>query len=77
MLQREPVILVIDRATERVMTRCVGPDPDGSCPHVAPGELVPCAGHKLLILEGEGIDGLELAVSPGEVSCPVAADSTA
>lgn len=37
-------LVMRDPATGAEVSRCVGPRPDGSCPRVAVGAVLPCAG---------------------------------
>lgn len=41
-------IVILDEKDGSVIGRCTGPAADGSCPRVAVGELVPCAGTELV-----------------------------
>jgi len=43
------VVLRTDPATHRVVQRCPGPSPDGACPFVGIGDVVPCAGDTLVL----------------------------
>jgi len=64
----DTTLRIIDEATGSEVQRCAGPAPDGSCPRVAVGELLPCAGHALA---PEGSPGQPYAV-PGQATlCPV------
>ena len=67
----EPVTLIVDKDSERVVERCGGPEPDGSCPYVAPGDVLPCAGMQLFVLVGEDIEGDCIEVAHTAVSCPL------
>lgn len=61
--------IVIREAAGEVVGQCTGADARGMCPRVAPGEVVPCAGH-VLKTNGHG-SWLPYAVPAGEVVCPV------
>jgi len=45
-------IVILDEKDGSLIGRCTGPAADGSCPRVAVGELVPCAGTELVSLGG-------------------------
>jgi hypothetical protein len=64
----DTTLLIFDEATGAEVQRCTGPASDGSCPRVAIGHLLPCAGH-VLVPE----DGAErpYAVSAQATLCPV------
>ena len=62
-------LLVLDESSSEVTQRCNGPSPDGSCPRVAIGELLPCAGH-LLVPEGARA-ATPYAVAGRATLCPV------
>jgi hypothetical protein len=51
------------------LARCTGPAPDGSCPRVAVGDLIPCAKHA--IVEGHVKHPHPYAVSGQATICPV------
>lgn len=59
------VVLRTDPATHRVLERCPGPSPDGACPFVGIGDVIPCAG-----------DTLVLARTPGSAPYPVSRQMT-
>ena len=63
------VIAILDEEDGSVIGRCTGPAADGSCPRVAVGELVPCAGAELLT--AGGIDGKPYDVASSMTLCPV------
>ncbi len=63
-------LLILDEATAREVQRCIGPAADGSCPRVAIGELLPCAGHALTHAETVGA-AQPYAVSGQATLCPV------
>jgi hypothetical protein len=52
--------------------RCNGPNADGSCPRVAAGERVDCAGRILLAMHGVPIDGWDTRVADDATGCPLA-----
>lgn len=41
------VLRILDEATGKEVMRCTGPAPDGSCPRVEIGDILPCSGHAL------------------------------
>ncbi len=41
-------ILILDPASHRRVSGCIGPSPDGSCPRVRIGAVIPCAGGELV-----------------------------
>lgn len=41
-------ILILEGASHRPVGACAGPDPDGSCPRVRIGAVIPCAGGELV-----------------------------
>ena len=59
---------ILDEFTGSEVQRCSGPAPDGSCPRVAIGDLLPCAGRAL---EPEGSAGQAYAVPAQATLCPV------
>lgn len=40
-------IRILDPSTGEEVQRCTGPLPDGSCPRVDQGDILPCAEHAL------------------------------
>ncbi|MBV8529434.1 MAG: hypothetical protein JOZ75_14080 [Candidatus Dormibacteraeota bacterium] len=61
---------IIDEATGAQVQQCTGPLPDGSCPRVAIGDILPCAGHGLAPA-ASGAGAQPYAV-PGQATlCPV------
>ena len=66
-MERE--ILILAPGTHGVVGSCVGPSPDGACPRVAIGEMVPCAGYELA---PAGVrNGRPYEVSPRMTLCPL------
>lgn len=51
------------------LERCTGPAPDGSCPRVVAGDLLPCAGHA--IVAGDGGPRQPYAVAGRATMCPI------
>lgn len=47
-------MLLLDPATRREVGRCAGPAPDGSCPAVSIGEVIPCAGRAVVPAHATG-----------------------
>jgi hypothetical protein len=41
-------ILILDGASHRRVGACIGPDPEGACPRVRVGAVLPCAGADLV-----------------------------
>lgn len=60
---------ILDEATGAEVQRCAGPLPDGSCPRVAIGDILPCAGHALIPERAAG--GQAYAVPGTATLCPV------
>lgn len=60
---------ILDEETGGEVQRCTGPLPDGSCPRVAIGDILPCAGHALIPAAAAG--GQPYAVSGQATLCPV------
>jgi hypothetical protein len=54
---------------ESELARCLGPAPDGSCPRVAVGDLIPCAGHA--VIAGRAAHPHPYAVSGRATLCPI------
>lgn len=63
-------LIILDEATGREVQRCAGPAADGSCPQVAIGDLLPCAGHAL-VPNGSSAGAQPYAVSGQATLCPV------
>jgi hypothetical protein len=63
-------LFILDEATRREVQRCTGPAADGSCPRVAIGDVLPCAGHALMPA-GSGASAQPYAVSGQAMLCPV------
>lgn len=49
----DPLFLIYDPDGNRVTATCSGPDGEGRCPQVLPGEPVPCAGMDLILLHSD------------------------
>ena len=64
----DTTLRILDEVTGSQLQRCNGPAPGGSCPRVAIGDLLPCAGHALA---PEGSSGQPYAVSGEATLCPV------
>ena len=62
-------LLILDRDSGREVQRCAGPAPDGSCPRVAIGDVLPCGGHLLVPSDTSG--GRAYRVSGQATLCPV------
>ena len=62
-------LLILDESSHEVTQRCTGPAPDGSCPRVAIGDILPCAGHLLVPEDAAG--GTPYAVAGQATLCPV------
>lgn len=43
----EQTLRILDAESGEEVQRCTGPAADGSCPRVALGDILPCAGHAL------------------------------
>ena len=63
------VLRVLDESTGNEIRRCSGPAFDGSCPRVAVGGVLPCAGHVLVLATGG--DAIPYQVSRQATLCPV------
>ena len=63
------VLRLLDESTGDEIRRCAGPAPDGSCPRVAIGDVLPCAGHVIVLATGEGT--IPYQVSRQATLCPV------
>lgn len=68
-MAEEIEIVILDEEDGSVIGRCTGPAPDGSCPRVAVGELVPCAGAELVA--GGVTGGHPYDVPSSMTVCPV------
>ncbi|MBV8194360.1 MAG: hypothetical protein JOY80_02410 [Candidatus Dormibacteraeota bacterium] len=64
----DTTLRILDEVTGSEVQRCTGPASDGSCPRVAIGDLLPCAGHALM---PERSTGQPYAVSGQATLCPV------
>lgn len=61
---------ILDQATGVQVQQCTGPLPDGSCPRVALGDIVPCAGHA--VVPALAAPGTQAHAVPGlATGCPV------
>jgi hypothetical protein len=60
---------ILDEATGDEVLRCTGPLPDGSCPRVVIGDILPCAGHALI--PEMAARGQAYAVPGRATLCPV------
>jgi hypothetical protein len=60
---------MLDEATGDEVQRCTGPLPDGSCPRVEIGDILPCAGYALVPEAAAGTQAY--AVSGRATLCPV------
>jgi hypothetical protein len=66
-------VLVIDRDTGKVVAECHGASAFGMCPQAATGEVVPCAGRRLVPVADTGFEGWALDVTDSAVeACPLA-----
>lgn len=66
----EHALLILEGATGRETDRCTGPAADGSCPRVAIGDILPCAGC-VLALAVDGGEAVPYPVSRQATLCPV------
>lgn len=65
-------VLIVDRASGRVVGECHGAAAFGQCPQAAEGEMLPCAGCKVVPVQGSGIEGWILTVSDDATdACPL------
>ena len=62
-------LLILDEASGEQVQRCYGPAPDGSCPRVNIGDILPCAGHALR--PADAVAGRRYSVSAQATLCPV------
>jgi hypothetical protein len=60
---------ILDAASGAQVEQCTGPAPDGSCPRVVIGEVIPCAGH--LLIRADAAGGLSYEVSAQMTLCPL------
>jgi hypothetical protein len=63
------VLRILDKATGKEVMRCIGPAPDGSCPRVEIGDIIPCSGHALV--EASWDDAYTYEVSGQATLCPL------
>jgi len=64
------VLRMLDEATGDEVQRCIGPQPDGSCPRVNVGDVLPCAGYALV--PELAARGAQPYAVPGQATlCPV------
>lgn len=63
-----PDILIRDTETHGRVGACAGPQVDGSCPLVAVGDVIPCAGSE--VVPAGMIDAEPYQVSPHMTLCP-------
>ena len=66
-MEAEMDIRILEEGDE--LARCTGPAPDGSCPRVAIGDLLPCAGHA--IVTGRTAHPHPYAVAGRATMCPI------
>ena len=62
----ELTLRILDVDSGEEVQRCAGPAADGSCPRIAIGDLLPCAGHALA----------PETTAPGSQPYPVAGTAT-
>jgi len=60
---------MLDPETGQEVARCVGPRPDGACPRVDIGDVLPCAGCSLL--PAGAAAAMSYAVPAQMTLCPV------
>lgn len=66
-------VLIIDRETGRIRGECKGSAAYGLCPQSVDGRPVPCAGCRVVPLQGTGVEGWTLTVADDATdSCPLA-----
>lgn len=61
---------ILDEASGKQVQRCNGPAPDGSCPRVNVGDILPCAGYALRPAD-TGAGRRRYSVSAQATLCPV------
>ena len=66
----DTTLRILDEASGGEVQRCIGQLPDGSCPRVAIGEILPCAGYALLP-QHVAAGAQPYAVPGGATLCPV------
>jgi hypothetical protein len=67
------MILILDRETRALLAHCSGPTTSGQCPNAAAGDLVPCAGRRIVPTYGTGIEGWRLTILDHQgTTCPLA-----
>ena len=66
----EHLLRILEGGTGRETDRCTGPAADGSCPRVAIGDILPCAGC-VLAPAVIGPEALPYEVSRRATLCPV------
>lgn len=69
----DPLILILDPKHGALLATCAGPDEAGACPQVGDGEVVPCAGRRLVPAGGTGLEGWRLTIVDKDLeACPLA-----
>jgi hypothetical protein len=66
-------VLIVDRATGQAVGECHGAGAFGQCPNAPDGVTLPCAGCKVVPVQGSGMEGWVLTVSDDAAdACPLA-----
>jgi hypothetical protein len=66
-------VLIFDRASGKQVGECHGAGAYGMCPQAVEGEAIPCAGCRIVPMEGSGLEGWTLTVAEDtEDACPLA-----
>ncbi len=70
---RDRLFAMTEGAKRHALDFCHGPDAEGRCPSLVPGQPLPCAGRRVVPMRGTLADGLPFRVSGGEDGrCPLA-----
>jgi hypothetical protein len=70
MVMTGDLVIILDTTTGEMVGRCDGPDQHGKCPQVPSGNVVPCAGDRIVPATG-GTQRYRLHVPSGSVGCPL------
>lgn len=65
------MVAILDATSGDLLSSCDGPASDGTCPVVAPGERVPCAGARV-VASVATTARFRLHVPDGSTRCPLA-----
>lgn len=72
-IRHDRLLLILDPRSRALVAQCSGPTTRGHCPRVAAGQVVPCAGRRIVPAYGTGIEGWRLTIVDRDLTdCPLA-----